>query len=381
MSVYIFHFAVFSIFYVYFGYLIVLSILSVFSSRKVNKREIFPLVSILIPAHNEEAYIIKTIKNKLNLHYPQDKMEIVVVADGCTDNTLSLLHDVDDPRLKVIEVKKRKGKSNALNRGVKEAKGEIIVFSDANSIYQQNALELLVRSFADDRVGYVTGRMVTIKQDGCLISEGMSSYTLYEHILRELESAINSIVGCDGGIDAIRRELICHIPRQMIPDFYLPLKVIEQGKRVVYDSTAISKEEVLKETSNEFKMRVRVIVRSFNAIFHMKHLLNPVEYPFFSFQFLSHKIFRYLVPFLQILLFGINIKMLGYGYWYSIFFVGQVVFYLSAIYGCLIMFRGLKLSRVFYIPYYFCLVNLASLIAAYKYLRGERFSIWEPRKG
>lgn len=381
-SEYTFFFSISCIIYVYFGYLLVLKAINIFLSRKVRKDRIIPFVTVLIPAHNEEKEILNTVENKLNeLDYPQDKLEVIVIDDGSTDKTVELLNTLEDDKLKIIKINERKGKTNALNEGLKQATGEIIVFSDANTLYEKNAIRKLVSNFADEQVGYVTGRMVTIKKEGCLISEGTSAYTLYENFLRKQETAIGSIIGCDGGIDAVRKKLFHPIDPQMIPDFYIPLKVIEQGYRVVYEPDAVSKERVPEVTTNEFKMRVRVIVRSFNAIFHMRHLLVPSQYPLFSFQLISHKILRYLVPFLQMALFLANLKLLGQGYFYTIFFLGQICFYLSAMYGYIIMSRGTKPQKLFYIPYYFNLVNFASLVAVVEYLSGERYVVWEPRKG
>jgi len=364
------------------GYLVVLKAINIFLSRQVKKDQITPFVTVLIPAHNEEKEILKTVKNKLNeLDYPRNKLEVIVIDDGSTDKTVELLNSIEDEKLKVITTHERKGKTNALNEGLKEAAGEIIVFSDANTLYEKDAIRKLVSNFADEQVGYVTGRMITVKKEGCLISEGTSAYTLYENFLRTQETAIGSIIGCDGGIDAVRKKLFQPIDPQMIPDFYIPLKVIEQGYRVVYEADAVSKERAPEITTSEFKMRVRVIVRSFNAIFHMRHLLNFSQHPLFSFQLVSHKILRYLIPFLQTALFLANLKLVGKSYFYDAFFIGQIFFYLAAMYGYIIMSRGSRPHKLFYIPYYFNLVNFASLVAVVEYLSGERYVVWEPRKG
>jgi exosortase len=381
-SEYTFFFSISCIIYVYFGYLLVLKAINLFLSRKVKKDQITPFVTILIPAHNEEWEILNTVENKLyELDYPPNKLEVIVIDDGSSDKTVERLNTIEDERLKIIKINERKGKTNALNEGLKAATGEIIVFSDANTLYKKDAIRKLVSNFADERVGYVTGRMVTIKKEGCLISEGTSAYILYENFLRKRETAVGSIIGCDGGIDAVRKKLFHPIDPQMIPDFFIPLKVIEQGYRVVYEPDAVSKERAQEITTSEFKMRVRVIVRSFNAIFHMRHLLNFSQYPLFSFQLFSHKILRYLIPFLQMTLFLANLKLLGHSYFYNIFFIGQICFYLSAMYGYIIMTRGSRPQKLFYIPYYFNLVNFASLVAVVEYLSGERYVVWEPRKG
>ena len=378
----LFFFSIAFIFYVYVVYILVLKAVSLFRSRRVKKGDITPFVTILIPCHNEEKDILNTVENKLSgIDYPADKMEVIAIDDGSTDNTARILKSIKDSRFKVVSIGERRGKTNALNEGLRAAKGEIIVFSDANSIYERNAVRKLVSNFADQDVGYVTGKMINFRREGCLISEGTSAYNEYENSLRELESRVNSIIGCDGGIDAVRKRLFRPVDPAMIPDFFIPLKVIEQGYRVVYEPEAISKEDISRNTGNEFKMRVRVIVRSFNAMFRLKHLLNPIVYSLFSFQLFSHKVLRYLVPLVQVLLFFANLQLVGYSEVYTLFLIGQIAFYLSAIYGYTVMSRGDKPKKYFYVPYYFNLVNFASLIAIIEFLSGERYVVWEPRKG
>ena len=377
---FIFFLSLFVIFYTYIGYLILIVCFSLLKRRRVNKFHIEPSVSIIIPAYNEEANIEATIRNKLNLDYPEHKLEIIVVSDGSTDRTDEIASRYASNKLKLLRQEPRAGKTSAIELALRTAKGEIIVFSDANSIYSVNALQKLVQNFADPQVGYVTGKMVYSNKDETTVSEGCSVFMRYENLMRHFETQIGSIVGVDGGIDAVRKDLYKPMRPDQLPDFVLPLKVVEQGFRVVYESEAILKEPALNNPNDEYKMRVRVVLRALWALSDMRHLLLPNRYGFFSFQLWSHKVLRYLCFIFLISAWVTNLFILDQGVFYIAFFSAQTFSYCIAALSPVLEKREIR-NRIMYLCHYFALLNLASTQAFVKFIMKEKRIIWTPRKG
>ena len=234
--------------------------------------------------------------NKLSQDYPPERLEVIVVSDGSTDRTdviVRSLAEHSEGRLKFLRQEPRQGKTQALNRAVPHASGDILVFADANSIYAPNALRALVRNFADPSIGYVTGKMIYTNLGGDGIGGGCSLYMRYENQLRALETKVGSVVGVDGGIDAVRRELYVPMRHDQLPDFMLPLSVVEQGKRVVYEPNAVLYESALAGVADEFQMRVRVALRALWVLYDKRQLFNPFRFPLFAWQLFSHKLLRY----------------------------------------------------------------------------------------
>lgn len=372
------------IFYVYFGYPLLLLLVTPLLKKTIHKKEIFPKVSVIIIARNEEASIRGTLLSKINQDYPNDRIEIVVASDGSTDWTDDIVREfaVAFPQIPVRLVRQEKwlGKTAALNLAVAASTGEVLVFSDANSCYRQDAIRKLVRNFNDPKVGYVTGKMIYGVCQGNIVAEGCGFFMRYENGLRRLETSIGSIVGADGGIDAMRRCLFEPIRADLISDFMLPLKVTAIGYRVVYEEEAVNQEEALDDWRKEFKMRVRVIVRSLNAIVNQASLVNPFRHGFFSLQFLSHKVLRYLVPEFMIFLYLANIPLAWIDVRYQWLIAGQTAFYGMALIGFIWSAQKLR-GRFLTAPYYFCLVNAAAFWGLLRYLVGERQVTWTPRVG
>lgn len=371
------------LFYVYIGYPMLLTLLGI--GRRTVHGEVaeLPSVSILIAAYNEAGDIEATLRNKLALDYPRDRMEILVVSDESTDGTDAIVEEVAaaaDIPVKLVRQQPRRGKTAGLNLVVPQASGDILVFSDANSLYEAQALRRLVACFADPAVGYATGKMVYTNPEGALLGDGCSSYMKYENRLRERETRLGSVVGVDGGIDAMRRSLYTPLAADQLPDFVQPLKVVEQGYRVVYAPDALLMEAALGNAGSEYPMRVRVALRAMWALHDMRALLNPFRYGLFSLQLVSHKLLRYLAFIPLLLVFITNILLLPAGPVYPLLLSGQLLFYFLAWLGYRSEGRG-DSPRYLALPYYFTLLNLASLHAAWRYLKGEKQVIWKPREG
>ena len=366
--------------YVYVGYPLVVFLLARVYRRRVRTGPCEPTVSILIAAYNEEACIARTIENKLSLEYPGDKMEIIVVSDGSTDRTEEIVRRYASRGVKLLRQAPRHGKTAALNQAVSRAAGEVLVFSDANSLYERDALRHLVENFHDPTVGYVTGKLIYITPEGATIGDGCSAYMKYENFLRLQETQLGSIVGVDGGIDAIRRSLYRTMKPDQIPDFILPLRVVEQGYRVVYEPRAILKEEAHTTSEGEYRMRVRVSLRSLWALRDMKHLLNLTRHGLFSWQLLSHKVLRYHAFAMLMLMYVVSAALWTAGPLYRVIFILQTVAYVLGYVGYRLDQKG-RPNSYLTLPYYFALINVAAGHAFFQFLSGRKQVVWIPRAG
>lgn len=380
MAELIFFSSLFLIFYIYAGYPLLALILGALIDQRVQAADSEPFVSILIAAYNEEACIEATVRNKLSLEYPGDKLEIIVVSDGSSDKTEQIVESIDDPRVRLIRQSPRSGKTNALNKGVLQASGEIIVFSDANSIYAPKALLRLVANFTDQQVGYVSGKMIYANPDGTSIGEGCGAYMKYENALRSIETRIGSIVGVDGGIDAVRKKIYRPLNADQLPDFVQPLKVVEQGYRVVYEPEALLWEPSLTAAHDEYRMRVRVSLRAFWALFDMRRLLGPDISPMFAWQLWSHKVLRYLCFIFLCAAYTTNSLLIGKNIFFTSCFIAQTACYLAALMAPAMERWGVS-NTLCSFARYFLLLNLASAHAFLKFLMGEKQILWTPRKG
>ncbi|KAB0666506.1 glycosyltransferase family 2 protein [Oryzomonas japonica] len=368
------------VFYVYAGYPLLAAGLAACLHQTVRKKTFEPTVTILISAYNEAEGIATTIENKLGLEYPQNKLEIIVISDGSTDRTDVIVQSFADHDVRLLRQEPRAGKTSALNMAVPLAKGDIIIFSDANSLYAPDTLRKLLANFADEKVGYVTGKMIYANPDGTPIGEGCSAYMKYENALRSIETRLGSVVGVDGGIDAIRATLYRPMNADQLPDFVQPLKVIEQGCRVVYEPEAVLWEHTLKDTEDEYRMRVRVSLRAFWALFDMRQLLWPGINPLFAWQLWSHKVLRYLCFWFLLVAYVTNWLLLGNGEGYTVMLVLQHAGYVGALAAPRTKSAGVW-GRLLTFSRYFVLLNLASAHAFGKFLLGKKQVVWTPRKG
>ncbi len=376
----LFFFSIAMIIYIYVGYPLIVYLVGPVRNKRVIKRSIKPSVTVLIAAYNEQDVIGNTIINKLRQDYPLDRLEIMVVSDGSSDDTENVVKGINDPRVMLLRQSPRAGKTSALNMAVKEATGDIIIFSDANSIYANDAVSTLVSNFADQEVGYVTGRMIYTNPDGTTIGDGCSTYMKYENALRLAETRLGSVVGVDGGIDAMRKELYIPMKPDQLPDFVLPLHVVDQGYRVVYDPKAVLQEPALKQSGDEYRMRVRVALRAFWALLDMRHLLSLRRNGLFAWQLWSHKVLRYICFMFLAAAWIANLMLLRQGIGYQVFFIFQNAGYVLALAAPTLNKIGLN-SRLFSLARYFALLNLASAHAFCKLLMGKKQTLWTPRKG
>ncbi|HIE51552.1 MAG TPA: glycosyltransferase family 2 protein [Armatimonadetes bacterium] len=333
----------------------------------------FPRVSLVIAAHNEEKVIEDKLMNSLALDYPENKLEIIVASDGSTDRTNDLVRKFARHGVKLFDFPDRPGKIGALTRAIERASGQVIVLSDANVMYKPDAVLNLVRHFADPTVGGVCGELKLIGNAESPPGEGM--YWRYEVVLKRLESQIDSTLGANGAIYAIRKELFEPPPPYTVcDDFVIPMKIREKGYRIVYEPAAVALEEMAPTMEKEFGRKMRIGAAAFQAIFLTIGLLHPRQ-GFIAFAYFSHKILRWCVPFFLIIAFVTNLLLLRQGPLYAGLAGAQVVLYGSALLAHLMAKR--RRIKWLNLPYYFAYMNLALLLGFFRFLRGQQKAAWE----
>lgn len=339
----------------------------------LNEQEPLPGVSIIMPVHNEAEVISAKLNNLQKLDYPHELLNIIIVCDGCTDNTLPTIQTfVSRLNLTVIELAERKGKANALNKGLEAVHTEIVVFSDASILLEPESLKNIVRPFRDPEVGCVSG------EDHIAEGGGEGIYGQYELFLRNQESAIGSIVGASGSFYAERATICKPFEEGLAPDFLSVLNTVSAGYRAVTEPTARGHMKAVKSSSQEFERKVRTLLRGMTALFSKGYLLNPFRYGAFSVFLISHKLMRWLVPIFLIGALLSNLLLLDQTF-YKVIFIAQIIFYSLAVSGTYTRL-SLTQSILVKIPQFFVLVNMAILAAWFRYLRGDRQELWTPSK-
>jgi cellulose synthase/poly-beta-1,6-N-acetylglucosamine synthase-like glycosyltransferase len=372
-----------TLFYVYAGYPLLLLLLAAVTPRRRRPEqsdEDLPFLSVLIAAYNEEVSIGKKLQETLALDYPAGKLEVIVLSDGSTDRTDAIVRSVVDPRVRLLRVEGRRGKTHAQNEGVKACKGKVVVFSDATTIYHPLALRYLASSYGDPAVGAVSGRYQYFDRGGnSPTGVGTIAFWNYENLIKTLQSRIKTITGCCGCIYSVRKDLYTELPDNIISDLVQPLWVIKQGYRVVFEDRALAYEETTKSVGEEFSMRVRVVSRAMHGILSVAELLSPWKYGWVAFQLLSHKILRWLVPVFLVTLFTSSAILAAAPGAFRLFFYAQVLFYLAALLAAWI--PAARSWKPLTVPLYFCTLNAAALMSLLSLLelyRGSKYVVWEP---
>jgi cellulose synthase/poly-beta-1,6-N-acetylglucosamine synthase-like glycosyltransferase len=289
--------AVGALVYTYAGYPALLWLLvRLRGERPVQRASMTPSVSLVISAYNEAPVIRRKIENALSLDYPAGALEIVVISDASDDGTDAIVGEFAARGVVLARQHTRQGKTVGLNRTIPGLRGEIVVFSDANALYERQALLNLVRNFADPQVGCVTGEARYLPRGATLADSGERAYWDFEIRIKRWESALGSVVGGDGAIYAIRRVLWRPLPDAAISDFLNPLQIVADGWRGVYEPAAVCFEETAGQLQGEFRRRVRIVSRSWRAVFQAAHALNPFRVGWFAWQLVSHKLLRWLTP-------------------------------------------------------------------------------------
>jgi cellulose synthase/poly-beta-1,6-N-acetylglucosamine synthase-like glycosyltransferase len=334
-------------------------------------------VTIVVTAYNEEKGIRAKLENLLTLDYPSDLVDIIVASDASSDATDQLVIGYGSKRVRLLRVEGRQGKTACQNAAAASAGGEIIVFTDATTRLDARALRALVRRFSTADVGCVAGRLVYESHTQNATGQGGEAYWDYEIKLRAAESALGTLVGVSGCLYAVRRSAYRPINPSLISDFVISMKMREQAMRTVLAVEAICYEDTLNRSTQELSMRVRVALRSINALICERRFLNPWRYGLFAWQLWSHKLLRYASPFLWLIALATNIPLAFRQPFYGLLLACQLAVIVAGLLGFALPSRVAKLGLLGK-PYYFLLTNVASLLAGYRYLRGERMVTWKP---
>jgi biofilm PGA synthesis N-glycosyltransferase PgaC len=358
--------------YVYIGYPVVLSLLGSRRRCEIPRNTSLPSVSLYVPAHNESQVIAEKIRNSLELEYPSEALEIVVVSDGSTDGTPEIAQAAGGDRIRVRHSPMRAGKSALINRFGPSCRGDIVVFTDANAIFLPDAVKKLVRNFANPAVGCVVGRLRYVDRRTA-VAKGEGLYFKYESLLKRLESRLGAVVAATGSIYAIRRTLLTEFAPDVANDFAHPILVAAAGYKVVFEPEAVALEKATAHVEEEFRRKGRIVTRGLTAVaryWRRCRMLHGI----WGFCFVSHKLLRWFGWMYMTAVLVASIVLYDTGMAYRVLVWAQGLFYGLAI---LAWAAGRRRGRLVTVPFYFCMINLAALAGLVRFFCGERVATWE----
>lgn len=362
-------------FHAYLGYPAILAIFGRVLPHENNASH-RPRVTVLVAAYNEIDVIESKIRNSLELRYPADSIEFVFASDGSDDGTTEVIEKYKGDRFHPVLLGPRGGKARALRSSLPVATGEIIILSDANTMIERNAVINLVRHFSDPKIGAVSGDVRIDKASGGF-GESESLYYRIERYIQGKESESGSMMGVDGGLYALRKDLF-RLPddKVILDDFVVSMNVIRSGHRVLYEPDALASENATPSIGQEMRRKSRVIAGGFQALRHYG-IVPPLSEPWLLFCFASHKLLRWILPELLLLLLIFNIVIVISGRWwgYTVVLCLQIMFYLLGIAGWWKEKRWK--SPVFSVPFYFTMVNIAGFFGFFRFLTGGQKVTWK----
>jgi len=338
-----------------------------------------PTCTLVVAAYNEEFFIKEKIVNSLLLNYPAGKLKIIFITDGSSDNTPGIIADY--PQIQLLHQPQRAGKIAAVHRAMEFVDTEAVIFTDANTFLNKDALIKICRHYADPTVGAVAGeKRVHIDENADASAAGEGFYWKYESALKKWDSELYSVVGAAGELFSVRRSLYLPVPADtVLDDFMISMLIAEKGYRIVYEPEAYATETASANVSEELKRKIRIAAGGIQSILRLKSLFNPFPYPILSFQYISHRVLRWTItPFLLILSFILNVVLAfepGATGWQLLLFA-QVLFYLLAFLGYIMEKKQLRI-KVLFIPYYFCVMNYAVLAGIIRYFTTTQSAVWE----
>ncbi|MEX0811499.1 MAG: glycosyltransferase family 2 protein [Chitinophagales bacterium] len=374
------------LFYTYIGYGMLIAVLAKagqFLKKSQPKQYIkndpgLPNVCLLVAAYNEEDFIQQKIENCFEQDYPKDKLTYFFVSDGSNDRTAEIIKRFSE--IKAFHKNERKGKIAAVQRVMPFVNSEIVVFTDANTLLNRDAVFNLLRHFKENKIGAVAGeKRIQIESSMGASAAGEGIYWKYESLIKKWESLFHTVVGAAGELFAIRAELYEAVENDtLVEDFHMTINIAAKGHSVVYDSEAYAIEGPSNDISEEFKRKKRIAAGGWQAAYRLRKLLNPFRYGLLSFQYFSHRVLRWTIAPLclpLLLLVNIHLALTGSIYFQVLLFL-QCLFYLLAIVGWLAEQNKMKF-KVFFVPFYFCFMNFAVFAGLYSLLKGEQSVVWE----
>lgn len=378
MIKFICYISVLALFYTYFGYPLLLSILmKLKKKRPIFKKNIFPKISIVIPAYNEERVIGKKLNNILSLNYPRKKLETVVISDASTDRTDEIVKGFTSAGVKLYRLRQRSGKIAAYRKVFPHLSGEIIVFSDATNHLHKDSISRLVSNFNDPSVGCAGGLLEYVNPKKAAVGDGEHEYWEYEKRIKEYESSLCSLTSVSGTLYAVRKELYPYKMKDYLADdLIVPLEVKRKGFRAVLEPRAICQEFTTLSVREEMAKRIRITIQNIRGLIEQCEILNPFKYGLYSLLVTSHKLLRLSVPAFLLTLFILNLFLAYNARTYSLLLGSQVGFYFVGLTGYFLNQKArLKIVNS---VFYFCLSNLAILVGIIGFLMGKKIAIWEP---
>ena len=381
----------FIIFYAYFGYGILLFFLvklkRVFRLGKVyeKNKDYEPEVTLFVAAYNEKDYIDAKVKNSYSLEYPGEKVKQVWVTDGSDDGTPELLKKYEG--IDVYHKVERAGKIAAMNRGMGFVKTPIVIFSDGNTLLGKESIRRIVNLFKNPKVGCVSGEKRIFQKDKDTAAGTEGVYWKYESALKKLDAELYSVVGAAGELFAIRTELYQHVERDtLLDDFIVSLRVAKRGYTIQYDPEAYAIETASANVKEELKRKIRIAAGGIQSIVRLKELLNIFKYGILSFQYISHRVLRWTLAPLGLLvilvlnaIIAASAGIVNFSNIYVWIFWGQILFYIAALLGWYFENRKIKI-KILFIPYYFFIMNLAVYLGFIRYIKGSQSVKWERAK-
>ena len=370
------------VFYAFLGYGIVLYVMVkikrfVHTSKKITS-SFEPAVTLVIPCFNEADILSSKIVNSRNLDYPLEKLSIIFITDGSTDNSKDILQNY--PEIEILHENRRAGKAAAENRAMKFVKTPFVIFSDANTMLNTDAVKNIIKHFADNTVGCVSGekRIITdIADTASASAEGI--YWKYESLLKRLDSELYSAVGAAGELVAFRTSLYLDLPEDtLLDDFMQSMQMAADGYKIIYEPEAYAMETASVNVTEELKRKVRICAGGWQSISRLSGRLTFSKTPLLFFQYISHRVLRWTItPFLLIAMFLLNILMVFKGNaFYTVSMIAQVLFYVAAFTGFILENKKIRFKPVF-VPYYFVVMNYAVLAGLRKYASGKQKATWE----
>jgi cellulose synthase/poly-beta-1,6-N-acetylglucosamine synthase-like glycosyltransferase len=368
--------------YAYAGYPVLLWCVGRVRNRPVSKGAVTPSVTVIIAAYNEERIIARKLRSVLEQEYPREALSVLVASDGSTDATNRIVAELAerDERLRLLALP-RGGKAATLNAAAAEARGEIFVFTDANAIFAPGALRALLANFADPDVGGVSANERRDDTDGATsVGLGERLYWEYDKWLKLAESRVGSMVSASGSCYAIRGALFRPITDPAATDdFTISTQVVRAGRRLVFEPEAVTLEPPPATGQIEFNRKVRIVTRGLRSVYGIRELLLPWRGGFYALQVWSHKIVRRLVPFFAIGVFALTLSLVRRPF-ERLLVAGQVALYGLATLGWVGRGRPWGRNKLLYIPYYFCLSNVAAMLGVLQFARQRKLSVWTPRR-
>lgn len=383
----IFWISVFLVIYTYVGYGFILFLMvklkRLFGKSDVipEKPNVFPEVTFVVAAYNEEDWIVEKIKNTLELEYPKDKIQYFFVTDGSNDRTPEIIQQY--PEIKLFHRPERAGKIAAVERIMEFVETPIVIYTDANTMVNKEAIYNIVRHYENPKVGAVAGeKRITMLSEDAANAAGEGIYWKYESTLKRWDSELYSVVGAAGELFSLRTEMYEAVPKDtIIEDFYMTLRIAQKGYRVRYEPNAYAVEGPSASVKEELKRKIRIAAGGIQAIVRLVPLLNIFKYGLLTFQYVSHRVLRWtLAPLVLPLILATNIALaVNIGGMYSAILAAQILFYAFAAMGYVFEQKKIKI-KAFFVPYYFCIMNYAVYRGFWRNFMGSQSVMWEKAK-